>query len=94
MSDRLDTALAALAQGRTGVVTSAPLPPGGTTSPTPSPSPGASGTPTVPTAPNDLAAQALAAYNRAEEALKNGDFTTYGREIAEVERLLNELAGR
>ena len=38
MSDRLDTALAALAQGRTGVVASSPLPSGGTTSPSPSPS--------------------------------------------------------
>ena len=94
MSDRLDTALEALAQGRTGVIASTPLPPGGTTSPTPSPSPGASGTPTVPGDPNALATQALAAYDRAQEALKLGDWATYGREMAEVQRLLNELAGR
>ena len=94
MSDRLDTALAALAQGRTGVVASTPLPSGGTPSPTPSPSPGASGTPTVPGDPNALAMQALAAYDRAQEALKIGDWATYGREMAEVQRLLNQLAGR
>lgn len=96
MSDRLDTALAALAQGRTGVVVSAPLPAGGTTSPSPStsPSPGTSGTPTVPGNPNDLALQAIAAYDRAQEALKVGDWATYGREMAEVQRLLNQLAGR
>jgi uncharacterized membrane protein (UPF0182 family) len=94
MSDRLDTALNALAQGRTGVVGSATLPGGGTTSPNPSPSPGPSGTPTVPGAPADLATQALGAYNRAQEALRVGDWATYGRELAEMERLLREIAGR
>lgn len=94
MSDRLDTALAALAQGRTGVVASTPLPGGTTTTPTPSPSPRPGGTPTAPGAQSDLAAQALAAYNRAQAALQQGDWTTYGRELAEMERLLKQLAGR
>ncbi|MFN8512112.1 MAG: UPF0182 family protein [Chloroflexia bacterium] len=94
MSDRLDTALAALAQGRTGVVASSPLPNTGTTSPTPSPSPGPSGTPTVPGNQADLAAQALDHYNRAQAALKAGDWATYGTELAEMERLLKQIAGR
>ena len=73
---------------------SSPLPSGGTTSPSPSPSPGPGGTPTVPGVPADLAAQALDAYTRAQEALKAGDWATYGRELAEMERLLKQIAGR
>jgi uncharacterized protein len=94
MSDRLETALTALTQGRTGVVLAVPLPNGGTASPSPSPSPGPSGTPTVPGNQADLAAQALDHYNRAQAALKAGDWATYGSELAEMERLLKQIAGR
>lgn len=89
MSDRLDTALGALAGGRTGVVLAATLP-GGATTPPPTPPGGTA----PPAGSGDLAAQALDAYNRAQAALKNGDWATYGREIAEVERLLKQLTGR
>ncbi len=75
------------------------------TSPTPqgTPSAGASPTPTAATpaatptpggaAPTvgDLARQANQAYQRAQEALKNGDFATYGTEIDQVEQLIQQI---
>jgi uncharacterized protein len=72
--------------------------PGGT--PTPSPSPGATptprptGSPGVTPAPDDVAALVRYANERfeaAQEALRQGDFATYGREIEEVERTLAQL---
>lgn len=87
MSDRLDTALLALAQGRKGIVLAqAGTPP----PPTPSTTPAGGGTGSQA----DLAAQALAHYNRAQDALRQGDWTTYGSELAEMERVLRQLAGR
>jgi uncharacterized membrane protein (UPF0182 family) len=43
--------------------------------------------------PADLAAQALAAYERGQAALRAGDWATYGREQAILEDLLRRLAG-
>ena len=88
MSDRLDTALVALAQGRKGII----LAQGGTTPPSTT-------TPTTPAGGGtgsqaDLAAQALGHYNRAQEALQRGDWATYGNELGEMERVLRQLAGQ
>jgi uncharacterized membrane protein (UPF0182 family) len=89
MSDQLDTALVALAQNRKGIVLSQP---GATPVPSANPStPPAGGAPASQT---ELAAQALDRYNRAQEALKNGDWTTYGNELAEMEKILRQIAGR
>jgi uncharacterized membrane protein (UPF0182 family) len=86
MSDRLDTALTALAQNRKGIALSQP---GATPVPsTPPASGGATGSQA------ELAAQALDRYNRAQEALKNGDWATYGNELAELEKILQQIAGR
>ncbi len=87
MSDRLDTALLALAQNRKGVVLSQP---GSTPAPSAPATPGSPATGTQA----ELATQALDHYNRAQEALKNGDWSTYGKELAEMERILQQLAGR
>lgn len=87
MSDRLDTALLALAQGRRGVVLA-------TTPATPTPAPTTPGSGTPPANATDLALQALQAYNRAQEALKRGDWATYGQQQAELERLLHLLTGQ
>ena len=78
--------------------------PGGGTSPPPSPSPGAtpapSGTPgpggTPPADVPGLVAYANLHFELAQAALKNGDFATYGREMALVQdalRRLNTLVG-
>ena len=65
-----------------------------------SPSPGASQTPSPTSGPNvtpppaDVAAlirYANAHFELAQEALRRGDFATYGVEIAEVERTLRQL---
>ncbi len=89
MSDRLDTGLAALVQGRKGIVLSQP----GTTPTAPAAptTPASGGAPASTTA---LAAQALDRYNRAQEALKRGDWVAYGNELAELERVLKQLAGQ
>jgi hypothetical protein len=71
---------------------------GGTPTPAPSASPGASATPApsgpIATPPADI--QALVDYanehfERAEAALRAGDFATYGQEIALVEEALQRL---
>ncbi len=68
--------------------------------PTPSPEPGASPTPVPTTGPGvtpppaDVAAlvdYANERFEAAQEALRRGDFATYGREIDEVERTLAQL---
>jgi uncharacterized membrane protein (UPF0182 family) len=71
--------------------------------PTLTPSPGdLTATPTPAELPGGddieaLAIEADAAFQRAQEALRNGDFATYGAEIARVEQLIQrivELAGQ
>lgn len=62
--------------------------------PTPSPAPAAAGTPTPGGAPptiGQLAREADAAFQRAQTALRNGDFAAYGREIARVEELIKQI---
>ena len=69
--------------------------PGTTASPTPSPTPGGpTATPSPAGTPGsvaELARQADAAYQRAQEALRRGDFATYGAEIARVQQLIQQL---
>jgi uncharacterized membrane protein (UPF0182 family) len=69
----------------------------GAPQPTVSPTPGA-GQPTPTPRPtavagsiNELARQADAAYQRAQEALRRGDFAAYGTEIATVEALIRQI---
>jgi uncharacterized membrane protein (UPF0182 family) len=91
--DTLDEALRLLLAGGFGGG-------GATPTPRPSPSPGASAAPTpsggpVATPPADV--QALVQYanehfQRAEAALRAGDFATYGQEIALVQDALERLA--
>ena len=72
--------------------TGSPTPGAGT--PTATPTPGAAGTPTPAGTPRsiaELAREADAAFQRAQEALRNGDFATYGREIARVEELIQQI---
>ncbi|MGN6361495.1 MAG: UPF0182 family membrane protein [Thermomicrobiales bacterium] len=88
MSDRLDTALNALAQGRKGIVMSAPGTPNTSTPPS------NTGQPAQPGTLGDLAQQALDHYNRAQAALKQGDWATYGQEMGEVEKILRQMSGR
>lgn len=65
-----------------------------TSTPDPAATPGAAATPTPVGTPADvgnvadLARQANAAFERGQAALRDNDFATYGREMAEVERLL------
>jgi hypothetical protein len=74
--------------------------PGPSPTPGPSPSPGASSSPGPTSGPNVTPApgdvQALVEYANlhfelAQAALRQGDFATYGIEIAEVERTLAQL---
>ena len=87
-----EEALAALVAGQgdeipvdpaTGAI---PEPPVGTGTPTP-PAPLLSGE------EQSLAGEALAAYDRAQAALAQGDWATYGAELARVEEILAQLSG-
>lgn len=89
MSDRLDTALGALAQGRNGIVLSAP---GGPVQTAPSGTPPAGGA--APGNAAQLAQQALDHYQKAQDALKRGDWTTYGQELQAMQQILEQLAGK
>jgi hypothetical protein len=65
--------------------------PSGTTTPTPG-----AGTPTatavpIPGSVAELARQAEAAFDRAQAALQQGDFATYGREIALAQQLIEQI---
>jgi uncharacterized membrane protein (UPF0182 family) len=90
MSDRLDTALAALAQGRSGEVLSTPAqaqaqPPPQAQAQAPSPQ-------AQPQSAGALAASARDHLRNAEQAAGRGDWATYGSEMAQVQQLLDQLA--
>ena len=68
--------------------TPTPGPAAPTLTPTPA---GPTPTPFPAGSVGELARQADAAYQRAQEALRNGDFATYGNEIATVERLIQQI---
>jgi uncharacterized membrane protein (UPF0182 family) len=98
MSDRLDLALTALSQGRSGevlstspvaVVPGAQAPPQGQTQAQgqAQPTPGAQ-----PQSTADLAAAARDHLRNAEQAAGKGDWATYGNEMAQVHQLLDQLA--
>jgi uncharacterized membrane protein (UPF0182 family) len=88
MSDRLDTALQALGQGRSGEVLagSAPAP----SQPAQANAP--SGAETAPASTADLAGAARDHLRAAESAAGRGDWATYGTEMASVHQLLDQLA--
>jgi uncharacterized membrane protein (UPF0182 family) len=88
MSDRLDTALAALGQGRSGEVLAASAP--ATSQAQPQTQPPAAGT--VPQSTGDLAAAARDHLRNAEQAAGRADWATYGNEMAQVHQLLDQLA--
>jgi hypothetical protein len=79
---------------------------GPTPSGTPTPATSPTATPRVTNSPvpastpgsnasvNDLAREADAAYQRAQSALRNGDFATYGQEIATVQSLIQQIVQR
>lgn len=68
--------------GPTVVPSASPLAPGTTQQPAP-----ATGTDTA------KATEALGHYQKAQDALKTGDWTTYGSELAQVQQILQQLAG-
>jgi uncharacterized membrane protein (UPF0182 family) len=95
MSDRLDSALAALGQGRSGEVlaTSPPQQPAQANAPPPAPGTAATtGTPAVAGSAADLASAARDHLRAAEAAAGKGDWATYGTEMATVHQLLDQLA--
>jgi uncharacterized membrane protein (UPF0182 family) len=92
MSDRLDTALAALGQGRSGEVLATSVAAASST-PTPTQTPTQAQTPaTQPGTAADLAAAARDHLRAAETAAGKGDWATYGTEMAQVHQLLDQLA--
>jgi uncharacterized membrane protein (UPF0182 family) len=74
-------------------------PPLGPSEPSATPAPGETPEPTATPAPTSalpddvgaLIAEANAAYERAQEALRQGDFAAYGEEIAQLEEILARL---
>jgi uncharacterized membrane protein (UPF0182 family) len=87
MSDRFDTALAALGQGRSGEVltTAAAGQPAAQANPPP-----AAGDASTSTA--ELAGQARDHLRAAEAAAGKADWTTYGTEMAALQQVLDQLA--
>jgi uncharacterized membrane protein (UPF0182 family) len=100
MSDRLDTALSALGQGRSGEVlaaavaaATAPVTPAPAAAPTPAAAQGQAQAPAnQPGTAADLAGAARDHLRAAETAAGKGDWATYGTEMAQVHQLLDQLA--
>jgi hypothetical protein len=90
MSDRLDTALAALGQGRSGEVLSSPASASAAAAAQAQSQPQASTAATQSAA--QLAASARDHLRNAEQAAGRGDWATYGTEMAQVHQLLDQLA--
>jgi uncharacterized membrane protein (UPF0182 family) len=93
MSDRLETALSALGQGRSGEVLASATPPSQAPAPPLGQAP-AQGQPQSPIAgsPADLAGAARDHLRAAETAAGRGDWAAYGTEMAAVHQLLDQLA--
>jgi uncharacterized membrane protein (UPF0182 family) len=91
MSDRLDTALTALGQGRSGEVLSSPAAAVASTSSAASAQTQAQ-SPTSNQSAAQLAAAARDHLRNAEQAAGRGDWATYGTEMAQVHQLLDQLA--
>jgi uncharacterized protein len=92
--DTLEEALTLLLAGGPGPVPTPTPSPGPSASPGASPTPAPTAGPNVTPQPDDV--QALIRYanerfEAAQAALQRGDFATYGEEIAEVERTLQQL---
>jgi uncharacterized protein len=87
MSDRFDTALAALSQGRSGEVLSTSASAAGQSQSQPQPQAAPQ-----PQSSADLAASARDHLRNAEQAAGRGDWATYGTEMAQVHQLLDQLA--
>jgi uncharacterized membrane protein (UPF0182 family) len=85
MSDRLDSALAALSQGRSGEVLAAATAP-------PQQQPQANAPPRATGSTADLAGAARDHLRAAEAAAGKGDWMTYGTEMTLVHQLLDQLA--
>jgi hypothetical protein len=97
MSDRLDTALAALGQGRSGEVLSPAAAATGTgASPSAQTQAAANGSSSSSSAQAQSSAQLAAAardhLRNAEQAAGRGDWATYGTEMAQVHQLLDQAA--
>jgi hypothetical protein len=91
MSDRLDAALTALGQGRSGeVLAAATSPP--QQQPQANAPPATGAPPAAAGTPADLAGAARDHLRAAEAAAGKGDWTTYGTEMAAVHQLLDQLA--
>src|SRR5207253_4974176 len=88
MSARLDVALGALGQGRSGEVLASAAPASAQAQPQPQPS----GATTPQTVSADLAAAARDHLRAAEAAAGRGDWAAYGTEMAAVHQLLDQLA--
>ncbi|GIV09477.1 MAG: UPF0182 protein [Fimbriimonadales bacterium] len=57
------------------------------------PTPPTDGAPTTPADLPSLARQANRVYREAQDALKNGDWTTYGERMKQLEQLLKQMEG-
>src|SRR5216683_731859 len=90
MSDRLDSALVALGQGRSGEVLATSPPQ--LQQPQAGAQPAAAGPPAATGSAADLAGAARDHLRAAEAAAGKGDWTTYGTEMATVHQLLDQLA--
>ena len=90
MSDRLDTALTALGQGRSGEVLATAASQASTQGQAQAQTQAQAGGADLSTA--DLAASARDHLRNAEQAAGRADWATYGNEMAQVHQLLDQLA--
>ena len=89
MSDRLDVALGALGQGRSGEVLASGVPAAAAAAQASLASQSNAG---AATSTADLAASARDHLHNAEAAAGRGDWATYGTEMAALHQLLDQLA--
>jgi uncharacterized membrane protein (UPF0182 family) len=95
MEPTLERSLAVIFGGATPTLPTTGSPTPATGTPTATPTAGATPTPGgPPVSIAELARQADAAFQRAQEALRRGDFATYGREIDRVEELIRQIVAQ